>query len=181
MGNKEKSFKLTEPHLLEESKALYMDYVSISKISRLTTVPRSTLNYHIKMKWKAERELLKAELFATMGESKQVEISEMTNDMFVILKRALHALATNPVPPTMQQATQASSILGILDKITRLDKNEPTDIVGNDDKPLTIEAIKEKMSHDPFAIKEVEFKEVEKIPVKKTKSRKSKKEVRDEK
>lgn len=84
----------------------------------------------------------------------------MTEATIKILSKALNHLATRDIPPTMQEARMASDIMSSLDKITRLDEGNPTDII-SDDKPLTITEVQKKIAKDPFAIPAVGYVEVE--------------------
>ena len=131
-------------------KALYMEYKNPSQIAKACRCSRSTVVHHIK-KWATERELKRAELFQTMSEAKQVEFTNMTQATITIMTRALAGLANRAEEPTMREAVMASDILATLDKITRLDEGNPTDIISKD-KPLTIVEVQKAIAQDPFAI-----------------------------
>ena len=157
MSNK----KITDEQL-ERGKTLYMEYKSVTEIANTLSLPKSTIHYWTK-KWSPERELKKAELFAQMHEIKKVQFTEMTSATVTIMQRALTDLAKRSKSPSMSEARTAASILETLDKITRLDEGNPTDIVSDINIPLTVEAIKKKVALDPFQAAEelVEYKEVE--------------------
>jgi len=139
------------PILLANAKKKYMNYESLNSIATSMNVSRSTLTYHVKKEWEVERELSKAELFNQMTTTKKVDFTKMTQSTISIMTKALDALATRINPPTMKEATQAADILATLDKITRLDDGTATDIVSNQDKPITIVEVQKKIANDPFA------------------------------
>jgi hypothetical protein len=137
---------------LAAAKKDYMEYRSPNSIALKHNIPRSSLLYHITRYWKPEREMAKAELFQAMTDSKRVDFTRITESAISIMSRALHELATRVKPPTVNEAKQASEILNILDRITRLDEGNPTDIQSNQEKPMTIEVIQEKLKNDPFLV-----------------------------
>ena len=153
MANKKYSDKQ-----LAKAKQLYMEYQSLDEIERRTKIPRGSVYHHVKSKWKDEREMNKAELFAQMTATKKVHFTNMTSATIKILTRALEDLANRDQAPTIVEATKAAEIMNTLDKITRLDEGNPTDIVSNQEKPMTIEVIKEKIALDPFSVEEIEYK-----------------------
>ena len=144
----------------------YFNYMSMNAIAEKYEVSRSTVKHHVDSQWKAEREMRKAELYQQLSDSKQVEFTDITNSTIKVLKRSLQYLAERTEPPTLREAVDASKILDILDKITRLDESKPTEIIGNQERPLTIESVKQKLALDPFQSEEVvpviEVKESEK-------------------
>lgn len=142
--------KKIDKKVLDEAKKRFMKYQSMTSISKSLKIPKSTLHYHIDKYWKPERELAKAELFQKLTESKRVDFTKITEASIQIMARSLGELATRPEPPTMQEATKAAEIMEKLDKIMRLDDGNPTDIVSNQEKPMTIETIRQKISLDPF-------------------------------
>ena len=137
----------------------YMNYVPVSVIAERHGVARSTVIHHAGKKWADERGLLKAELYRNLSDSKQVDFNEITNNSITILKRSLAQLSVRSEAPTLKEALDASKILDILDKITRLDEGSPTDIISNHDKPITIVELQKKISIDPFAIEHKEEEE----------------------
>lgn len=144
---------------LAQAKKLYMDYTPLSQIEIATGIPKSSFRYHIEKYWRAEREYKKAELFEALTDAKKAEFTSITQTTIKILKKSLEALANRPNPPTMQEAAKAADIMNVLDKITRLDKGDPTDIISNEEKVIEIVDLKKKLAQDPFDIPEVEYKE----------------------
>lgn len=145
---------------LEDAKQRYLRYESIRSISMVCKVPRSTITYHAKRTWELQRELEKADLFSQVTSAKRVDFTKMTQSAITIMSKAMSALATRHEPPTLKEATQAGDILATLDKITRLDEGSATDIISNQDKPITIVEVQKKISADPFADKLEQFKEL---------------------
>ena len=146
---------------LAKCKELFMAYASLGEISKLENIPKSTLAYHSSKRWMAEREMNKAEIFATVTAAKKEQFSDITHNTVKIMQRALSHMASRTEPPTIMEAQKAADIMSSLDKIIRLDDNKPTEIAATHDAPVTIEVIQEKLSLDPFAeVDQVEFKEV---------------------
>lgn len=157
-----KSKKLTEKQReqrLEEAKAMFMEYYNITEIAKKVKLPRTTIDHHAKKKWELERELNKAELYQALTDSKKFDFTKMTKSAITVMARALEDLATRQRAPNVHEAKKASEILDILDKITRLDDNKPTDIIANE-KPATVIEVREKLRLDPFSdIETIEYKE----------------------
>lgn len=135
---------------LATMKMMYMDYVPANRIASKFKVARSTVQYHISNGWKVERDMSKAEMFANLSESKKVDLAAMTERTLSIIKKAIIALDERNEPPTMQEAEKAKNILDSIDKITRLDDGNPTDILSNQDKPMSASELKKKLRLDPF-------------------------------
>jgi Txe/YoeB family toxin of Txe-Axe toxin-antitoxin module len=51
---------------------------------------------------------------------------------------------------TPQEAKVAMQVITELDKITRLDKESPTEIISNQEKVVSTEDILKKLKNDPF-------------------------------
>lgn len=145
---------------LKKAKKLYLDHHSISEVSRETGIARSTITHHVKKDngWEYERDLARAELINKIKSAKRSDFAQMTGSVITVLKRSLQTLAERDDAPTVQEAKGAAAILEILDKITRLDEGDPTEII-HSEKPVTVVELKSKLKLDPFAdeIKEVEF------------------------
>lgn len=151
-----------DPILLEKAKKMYMEYTPVSSISRHINVPKTTLQHYCTNYWHPEREMARAELFQKMTDTKRVDFARITEATICIMTRALQNLAARSEPPTMAEASKASEILSSLDKITRLDDGNPTDIISNQEKVLTVETIRKKLSLDPFDdMSEATYKEIE--------------------
>lgn len=144
---------------LAKCKEMYLDYKSLSEIEKRTGVPKSSLHHHIKKYWEQERNLRKAELFEAMIEGKKPQFASMTQATIAIMEKALTSLANRDAPPTMQEAAKAAEIMNTLDKITRLDDGQATDIISTNEAPLTVEVIEEKLSYDPFRLPQAEENE----------------------
>jgi hypothetical protein len=150
---------------LDKAKALYLEYSTQTDITKQTGIPRSTLVYHIRKDngWEYERNLARAELLSHVASAKKADFAKMTGSTITVLKRALSSLAIREEAPTVQEAKGAASILEVLDKITRLDDDKPTDIIQSD-KPVTVVELKSKLKLDPFAgnVEEIEYEETDK-------------------
>lgn len=137
---------------INKMKEMYMKYTALTQIAKTFKVSRSTVNWHINTNaWQAERKLAESEIFSTFTDAKKTDFVKMTQSAVNIMARSLETLATRHEPPSMTEATRAADILKTLDNILRLDEGKPTDIVENQDKPLTSKELKEKIKADPFA------------------------------
>jgi len=136
--------------LLEEAKEKYMTYKSINSISKELDIPRSSLSHYVNKEWRLERDLARTEVVSQLAASKRQDFTTMTQSIITIMSRSLQHLAKRDTPPTTKEAMDAANILDKLDKITRLDNGDPTEIL-RDEKPATIIEIKEKLALDPFS------------------------------
>ena len=142
---------------------MYMKYTPISEIANTFNVVRSTVVWHINSNsWQGERKMAENEIFNAFTDAKKTDFVKMTQAATQIMARSLNHLATRHEPPSMAEATKASDIFKTLDTITRLDDGKPTDIIENQDKPLTSKELKEKIKADPFANLEEEDEETDK-------------------
>ena len=152
-------FKDLSPDEKENAKNQFLKYKPVASIAREMSVKRTTLQYHATNYWIQEREAMKAEVFSEFHDTKRTDFVKMSTSSIKIIQRALKDLADRDMPPSMREAQQATAVLEVLDKITRLDDGSPTDITA--EKPISIEAVKKKLLNDPFQkVEEVEYKEV---------------------
>ena len=157
MSKKEKQRKWADmtPKEQEEVKALFMEYESLSEISRIWNLPRTTLSYHANKKannWSVERELNKAQLFSQFNATKKSSFIKMSNSIIKVMTRAISHLADRDTPPSTREAKDVTVMLESLDKITRLDDGSPTEITG--EKVMEMKDIKDIVNLVPFSKKE---------------------------
>jgi predicted DNA-binding protein YlxM (UPF0122 family) len=143
------SSKLLSENDMELAREMYLEYIPISQIADKFKVGRTTISYHANKYWKVDREMRKAELYAQFTDAKRVNFTKMSEAAISIITKSLVELSTRNRAPTVQEAKMATQILESLDKITRLDDGNPTDIVA--EKPASITDIKKKIMLDPFA------------------------------
>lgn len=146
----------------DKIKQEYLEGSSVSSLAAKYGVPRTSISYHANKKWKKELELARAELFSHFSSSKKANFIKMSESAMKVMARSLEELADRPMPPTIREAKDAAVIMESLDKITRLDDGNPTDIIA--EKPISIKEIKQKLALDPFYeedIDEADFKEIE--------------------
>jgi len=153
--------KLSKSQIIS-AKNLYMEYMSLRKIAAHVNCSVGAIQYYIKKEWADERDLIRLDNERDLQSAKKAQFNSIEETTIFILTKALKDLATRDRAPTMNEAKQASEIMNILDKITRLDKGEATDIVSNQEKALTVETIARKLSLDPFQPKEITFEDVAK-------------------
>ena len=147
---KTKKGKLSDKQI-EVMREMYMKYTPLSEIAQTFKVVRTTVNWHINNKgWQGERKMAENEIFNCFTDAKKTDFVKMTQSATVIMARASTHLATRNEPPSMAEATRAADVLKTLDNITRLDDGKPTDIVENQDQPLTSKELKKKLKKDPF-------------------------------
>lgn len=158
MPGKEVTFSALPKSQQDEFKKRYLSGESILGLCKEFGVKRGSAQYYVNKEWKAEKELLRTELFKSFGEAKKQDFVEMSQSSIVIMKRALEDLARRGTPPTIMEAKRATEILESLDKITRLDENKPTEIREN--TVVTTEDLRKRLSVDPFAI-EAEYEEID--------------------
>ena len=158
------SKKVTEltPEEIEDAKNMYLEHYSVAEIARKYDVGRTSMSYHANKKWKAEKEMMKSELFSRFTATKKESFTRMSSASIKVVTRALQALAERSEAPTVREAKDATAILEALDKITRLDDGNPTDIIA--EKPANIKDIRAKLLLDPFG--DIEDVECKKIPEK---------------
>lgn len=117
----------------EEIKQMFMEYETVVDISKKFNVPRTTLTYHTTQKknnWTVERELNKAQLFSKFAATKKSSFINMSNNILKVMDRAIKHLSDRDAPPTTREAKDVTVMLESLDKITRLDDGNPTEITG---------------------------------------------------
>lgn len=159
--DKKRTFRELSEKEQQECKDLYMDYCSVSEIARKYNVSRTGMSYHANKYWNDEREMTKAALFSQFTDTKRTNFIKMSQSAIQIITKSLQALAQRGAPPTVQEAEKATKILESLDKITRLDDGNPTDIVA--EKPMSFKDIDAIAQMNPFNTKEIEdanFKEI---------------------
>ena len=137
-----------------EAKRMYLEHFSIAEIARQFDVSRQSMSYHANKYWKSEKDLLRAELFQQFTENKRTAFTRMSQAAIDVMTRALEEQARRIEAPSIREAKDAVAILEALDKITRLDDGNPTEILA--EKPLSITSLKAKLALDPFNTMEIE-------------------------
>lgn len=142
------------------AKKMYMDYASVSEIARETGMSRAAVYNQIK-KWSVERDMLRAELMEKVVSAKQKDFAKIAVSAITIMGRSLEDLANRDVPPSVAEAQKAMQIFDALDRITRLDNGDPTEITS--EKPVSIKAIRAKIGANPFneTVEEIDYEEIE--------------------
>jgi len=158
-----KNKKLSKDNL-ELARAMYLSYESVTDIAASLKIDRSALSYHVNEKgWKDERDLLENEMIAAFGAARASKLNLLSKHSTDIIVKALQNLKNRDKPPTMMEARAAVNIFESLDKIMRLDKGTPTDIIG-ETKPMTIIELKEQFEAiDPFNKKPKEIEDAQEI------------------
>lgn len=144
---------------IEAAKKMYMDFIPVTEISRTLDVPRTALMHYVTQYWKEERELKGAELFQELSETKAANFARMLKSSEKIVQNYLKSIE-NKDKVSPQEVKVAMQVITELDKITRLDKDSPTEIISNQDKVISSEEILKKLGTDPFSNLKGESNEV---------------------
>lgn len=141
------------------AKTKYMSYEPVSKIAQDLNIPRSSIQYHVNTTWKHERELSENEVISEFADQRISVLNKISKHSADIILKSLESLKNREKPPTVIEARAAVTIFESLDKIMRLDRGSPTDIIG-ETKPMTIIELKKEFAQiDPF-YKEKNDKEI---------------------
>ena len=155
--------KSIDSDILSAAKTLYLKYTPINAIVDSCKIARGTLMYHIP-KWREERELLKSEIMDALSDSKRELMSSIAKNGLEVLAKSMQSLAETGRSLTPKEMMGIANIVDSLDKITKLDDGNPTDIIA-EIKPASAIEIRKLLSRDPFLeIEDVEI--IKKIPAK---------------
>jgi len=148
---------------LEVAKKLYMAYKPAKDIVEISGVKKSSIHYYIKTKWLQEREDNKSELLKTFTERKKSLMASIASNGLEILAKAMENLKDVNRPLSANEIKSISTIVSELDKISKLDEGNPTEILA-EIKPATTIEIRELLNNDPFLQGEIEdanFKDID--------------------
>jgi hypothetical protein len=143
---------------LDRAKSLFMDYVAVTDIASMLGVNKDTLYYHTR-KWKSERVLRANEMLADLSDSKIARMSNTFSDSFKSIQKWVEIKSRHPEELTPHEVKTMMSIISEMDKITRLDAGNPTDIVENTAPVDIIEVRKKIVKADPF-LEEADYEEL---------------------
>ena len=143
---------------LVRAKELYMSHRTLKEISKDLDMPYKTVQFHA-AKWKKDRELMTNELLRELTENKKTLLNSLVGNSLECLDRAIAELKNRKTPPTIREARWIATIVTELDKITRLDEGNPTDIIA-EHKPATVIELQEKLKRDPFYVEDANFREI---------------------
>ena len=133
---------------LELAKVLYLKYTPLNSISLETGMTKSQLVYYIP-KWRAERELLKSEVLEALSESKRELMSSIAKNGLEVLAKSMEDLVKRGAALSPKEMSGIAAIVDSLDKITKLDDGNPTEIIA-ETKPATTIEIRKLLNRDPF-------------------------------
>lgn len=144
-----------DPQALKKAKELYFQYFPVVDIAKQTGIKRSTVQYHVMTKWKAERSMAKQDLMSALIEGKEESLAKITDFSIRALEKALRDIATRSQAPSITEARNIVTILEKIDQIVTKDRkeNEEKDDKENSEAaPTSIEELKEKLKSDPFSV-----------------------------
>jgi len=149
-----------DERLIEKARNSYMEYLPVAVIARELGLNRASVQYYVNKQWKAERELMKADLFTQLQEAKKADFSSMILSSTKIIKRCLESMANREEAPTTREAKNVAEVLEKIDKILRLDQGNPTEIT--EEKPADPAEIRKRLNMDPFQEEAIEadYKEI---------------------
>lgn len=151
-----KKLERLDKDLLAKAKTRYMEYEPASEIAKALGTARQNIQYHVDSKWRQERQLMENEVLREIGLSRASKLNVLVRDNIEILAKAVTALKNRDIPPTIKEAQAAANIFESIDKILRLDKGSPTEILA-ETKPMTIIELRNEVDTiDPFyEVKEI--------------------------
>lgn len=141
------------PVKLKKAKELYFQYFPVTKIAKDTGLNRSTIQYHVNQRWKAERSTAKQDLMLALLEGKEESLTKITDYSIRALERAVREVANKEAPPSI---TEARNIVTILEKIDAIVTKEKEHEEKNkkdsnqENNPTSLEELKKKLASDPF-------------------------------
>lgn len=152
--------KTLDPEQEAYAKKQYMDNRSISDIARELDVPRTTLQNYVNASWRSERVLKENQLTAELADAKRSSINKIFSSSYKGLVTWVNRVTSSGYELRPHEAKTLLTIIESLDKITRLDDGNPTDII-SETKPISIiEVRKQIMKADPFQIEDAAYKEI---------------------
>ena len=155
--------KHVDADALALAKTLYLKYTPINSIVDNSKIVRSTLMYHIP-RWREERELMKSEIMDALSDSKKELMSSIAKNGLEVLAKSMQELAVTGRALSPKEMLGIANIVDSLDRITKLDNGQATDIIA-EVRPASAIEIRKLLSRDPFL--ELEDAEIiEEIPVK---------------
>lgn len=142
---------------IKSAKEMYFQYLPYKDILKSTGMTLGALQHYASKYWRREREQFKGELLELMSERKAHFFSEISRYGLEIVLRGLKERVEAGATPTPKEMQAIMSVLNDIDRITRLDRGDPTEIV-EEHKPATIVELREALSKDPFgAIEDAEL------------------------
>jgi len=143
---------------LAQAKDMYMKYVSVTEIASRLGLKRGSLKYHTG-KWKSERVLRANETLSEFSDSKIALMANTFSDSFSAIQKWVAHKSKDPAELKPHEVKAMMSIITEMDKITRLDAGNPTDIIAETAPIDIIEVRKKILQADPF-LEEADFKEI---------------------
>ena len=145
---------------LEWAKAQYMDYTPVTKIASKLGVRKNTVQYHVDKGWRSERTLRSNTLISEFTEAKANMMNSTFSCSFKSIQEWVRVKSKHPEELKPHEVKTMMSIISEMDKIMRLDKGEPTDIV-SETKPISVIEVRNQiLKSDPF-LKDASFREIE--------------------
>jgi len=143
------------------AKQLYMDYKPLSEIASACGLKISGVRYYIDKKdgWRSERILRSQELASSYSEAKIKQMNSTFSNCFSSIETWVREKARNPKELKPFEVKTMMSIIQEMDKISRLDAGNPTDIIA-ETRPMDVKEVRAAIvKADPFLI-DADFKEI---------------------
>lgn len=137
-----------------QAKALYLMHTPMNDISSQLHVSTSTLSqWRTRDKWAELREREDESLAADMVSSRKLSITRINRGGMAQIERALQFITERPDPPSISEAVKIGELIGILDRVHRLDSGKATDQIAikTQSSSMPVERIREILvSKDEF-------------------------------
>lgn len=142
----------------EKARALYFDYMSITKIAEVLGLGRTTIQNWVNKGWREARELDRVSAMKDFTQRKKADFMGITDASVQVLCRSIEHLKERDRAPTIQEMKGVAYVLEVLDRITRLDDGKPTEITHSETTQPAIEVLA-KLKRDPL-FDEAEYEEI---------------------
>jgi hypothetical protein len=145
------SSHLESPQYLQ-AKDLFLTHASMADVSRATGISLKVIKrWKKENEWELEREDLTRGLIEDSFGARKVTIAKIIKTAPELLLKGLEYLAQRVDPLTLDEQVKVSTIIGNLDRISRLDSGKATDNIAiSGTMQLTAQEIRKVILSDPF-------------------------------
>jgi hypothetical protein len=155
------SNKKASKEQLDKAKSLYMDYKPLSQVASAAGLTESGVRWHIDKKdgWRSERVLRSTQLASEFSEAKLNRMNSTFSNCFSSIEAWVKEKSARPQELKPFEIKTMMSIIQEMDKISRLDAGNPTDIIA-ETRPIDVKEVRAAIAAaDPFMI-DADYKEI---------------------
>ncbi len=138
----------------EAARDLFLQNVGINDIAKQLSISTAALaKWRANDNWLEAREAANSIIQADKVSKRKIDLVNISDEAITQIKRSLKAVVDNPDPPTLQQAKTMAEIVGLVDKVYRLDNQLATDQISIQQKvsgSISVEKVREIILSDPF-------------------------------